>query len=723
MKFKTKWMYPPGEPGSGLRPIPGPGRGTLTTDTAPARRMLLARLAPISRAASLPKRMPDRVRFLLSLSSRTQRQYANGGVMNTEQNPSRFQPEWCRVTLSSIGDAVITTDNAGRITFLNPVAETLTGWTQQQAEGVPLEAVFRIVNEDTRNSVESPTIRALREGVVVGLANHTLLIARDGTERPIDDSAAPIRNGGGEVSGVVLVFRDVTERREQENSLQDALTYAQSIIATLREPFIALDKDLRVRTANDAYYRIFHASKAETEGHLFCELQEGRFDVADLRQRLENVLADHHPINGFEISQTFPKLGHRVMVLNARRFISKNSFPDLILLAIEDVTERRQLERAKMQAEISADLHRRKDEFLAMLSHELRNPLAPIQNAIHILRLKHEDDPIQQQARTIIERQVGQMTTLVNDLLEVSRITTGRIQLRQDRIVLQGILERAIESARPLMDQRRHTFKLSMPPLPIWLSADAHRLEQVVVNLLNNAAKYTNEGGHIWLTLQQEGQEAVIRVKDSGVGIPPELLPRIFDLFTQADRTIDRSEGGLGIGLALVERLVAMHGGKVEAHSTPGQGSEFAVRLPVALAPEARISSDSPITEERKTPPLRILVVDDNVDAAQSLAVLLKANGHQAHAVHDGRAAIEAAREYQPNLILLDIGLPGMDGYQVAEKVRHELELRNVVLVAMTGYGQESDKQRSKEAGFDHHLVKPADFSKVEQILATVSAR
>ena len=343
----------------------------------------------------------------------------------------------------------MTTDNMGRITFLNSVAESLTGWKQQEAEGVSLESVFKIVNEDTRHTVENPTIRALRDGVIVGLANHTLLIAKDGTERPIDDSAAPIRNAKGEVAGVVLVFRDVTERREQENSLADALGYAQSIIATLREPFIALDKDLRVRTANDAYYRIFRATKAETEGHLFCELEDGQWKVAGLPQRLENVTADHHPIKDFEIEQTFSKLGQRVMVLNATRFVSRNNFPDILLLAIEDVTERRQLERAKMQAEILAELHRRKDEFLAMLSHELRNPLAPIQNAVHILRLKPDDDPIQQQARTIIERQVGQLTALVNDLLEVSRITTGRIQLRQDRIVLQGVVERAVRAARP----------------------------------------------------------------------------------------------------------------------------------------------------------------------------------------------------------------------------------------------------------------------------------
>jgi PAS domain S-box-containing protein len=585
-----------------------------------------------------------------------------GKPSEPSQQALHFQPEWCRVTLASIGDAVMTTDNRGRITFLNAVAESLTGWAQRDAEGVPLETVFRIVNEDTRDTVESPTIRALRDGVIVGLANHTLLIAKDGTERPIDDSAAPIRNPKGEVAGVVLVFRDVTERRQQENSLSDALSYAQSVIATLREPFLALDKNLRVRTANDSYYRIFQASKSETEGHFFCELEGGQWNVAGLSQRLENVVADHHPIKDFEITQSFSMLGHRTVVLNATRFVSRNSFPDLLLLAIEDVTDRRQLERAKMQTELLAEQHRRKDEFLAMLSHELRNPLAPIQNAVHILRLKPDDDPIQQQARTIIERQVGQLTALVNDLLEVSRITTGRIQLRQDRIVLQGVVERAVESVRPLIDQRRHTLSLSLPQPSIWIQADAARMEQVVVNLLNNAAKYTNEGGRIWLTIQQERQEAVIRVRDTGVGISPELLPRIFDLFTQAARTLDRSEGGLGIGLALVERLVVMHGGHVDARSTPGQGSEFVVRLPLVGIPKATPSSVRPKEDETKGPSLRVLVVDDNVDAAESLAVLLEASGHEVRAVHDGLSAMEAAREYRPNLILLDIGLPGING-------------------------------------------------------------
>ena len=469
-----------------------------------------------------------------------------------------------------------------------------------------------------------PRFARLRDGLVVGLANHTLLIAKDGTERPIDDSAAPIRNDKSAVAGVVLVFRDVTERREQEHSLSDALKYSQSIIATLREPFLALDMELRIRTANDAYYRVFQTAKGETEGKSFWEIEDGQWDVAGLRQKLETLSNDHSPITDLEIAKTFSKLGHRVMVLNASRFVSLNNFPQSILVAIDDVTDRRQLQRSRLQAEILADQHRRKDEFLAMLSHELRNPLAPIQNAIHILRLKPDDDPIQRQARQIIERQVGQLTALVNDLLEVSRITTGRIHLRLEHVVLQGIVERAVEAAMPVIEARKLALHVSVPEPLIWLNADSHRIEQVIVNLLNNAAKYTPDGGSIWLTVEAQGAEAVIRVRDKGIGIPPDLLPRIFDLFTQADRSLDRAQGGLGIGLALVERLVVMHGGHVTAKSKVGQGSEFIVRVPVAQPPPDKGAASRGAVPAVGASALRILVVDDNIDAAGTLATLLR---------------------------------------------------------------------------------------------------
>ena len=386
-----------------------------------------------------------------------------------------------------------------------------------------------------------------------------------------------------------------------------------------------------------------------------------------------------------------------------------------------DITERSLLEKKSLeQAESLADLSRRKDEFLAMLSHELRNPLAPISNAMHLLRLQKNEGPVQQQARGIIERQVGQLTHLIDDLMEVSRITSGRIHLHEELLALSGVVEHAVETVRPLIDQHRHSLELTLPAEPIWLQGDAARLEQVIVNLLTNAAKYTDKGGTISLSIAQEGDEAVIRVKDTGVGITPELLPRIFDLFTQADRSLDRSQGGLGIGLCLVQRLVEMHRGTVAAQSTLGSGSEFVVRLPVV--------QDSALSPAPNTPmplltgeSLRVLVVEDNLDAAETLTMLLETSGHGVRTANDGLAALQAALEYRPHVVLLDIGLPGMDGFAVARQLREQPILANIVLVAMTGYGEVVARQKSSEAGFNHHLVKPADFRKLQEILAGVT--
>lgn len=391
---------------------------------------------------------------------------------------------------------------------------------------------------------------------------------------------------------------------------------------------------------------------------------------------------------------------------------------------IRDITERSRLEKLMQEHAIAlADLHRRKDEFLAMLGHELRNPLAPIANAVQLLRLEKNEGKVQQKARGIIERQVAQLTRLIDDLLEVSRITTGRIHLQQERIALNGIVERAVESVHPLMDERQHELTVSLPPQSIWLHADGARLEQVVVNLLTNAAKYTGNAGHISLTVQQEGNEAVLRVRDTGVGISPELLPRIFDLFTQAERSLDRSQGGLGIGLCLVQRLVEVHGGTVEASSALGQGSEFVVRLPATANSVPEPPSTRADTIEATGLSLRVLVVDDNVDAAETLSLLLEMAGHHVRMAYDGSTALEAALAHRPHVVLLDIGLPGLDGFEVAIRLREQPTLKNVVLVAMTGYGQDSDLKRSQDAGFDHHLVKPADLGKLQEYLATVSAK
>ncbi len=384
-----------------------------------------------------------------------------------------------------------------------------------------------------------------------------------------------------------------------------------------------------------------------------------------------------------------------------------------------DVTDRKRAE------EKLAELDRRKDQFLAMLSHELRNPLAPILNAVQLLQLQKGQNSVQHRALAIIERQVGQLAHLVSDLLEVSRAITGRIQLCQERITVSHVVERAVETARPLIDERRHELTLSLPPVPIWLYADASRLEQVVTNLLTNAAKYTNEGGHIWLSVRQAGNKALLCVRDSGLGIAPAFLPHVFDLFAQAERSSDRSQGGLGIGLTLAKRLVEMHGGTIDVSSTLGQGSEFVVSLEVCSPGAMSLQSPSSSTElPRPTgSALRVLVVDDNLDAAITLKMLAEEAGHSVRMAHTGPTALAAALDYRPDVMLLDIGLPELDGFEVAERIHQEPTLRDIVLVAVTGHRQAAERKRIQEAGFHHYLVKPADFDKVREILVAVAQK
>jgi CheY-like chemotaxis protein len=358
---------------------------------------------------------------------------------------------------------------------------------------------------------------------------------------------------------------------------------------------------------------------------------------------------------------------------------------------------------------------RQKDDFLAMLAHELRNPLAAIQyaNQVTKLSLPAEENP----ASDVIDRQVKTLAHLIDDLLDVSRITRDKIQLRKEVLDGRELLERALATVRPAIEERQHELVTELATQEMPLLADAVRVEQILVNLLSNAAKYTPEGGRILVrTFAIDGQ-AVFKIKDTGVGIAAEMLPRVFELFTQADRSLDRSQGGLGIGLTVVRKLAEMHGGSVSATSEGlGRGSEFTVRLPLTTAPSQIVV---PAESLPALPtPQRILVVDDNVDMAQSLGKLLQQAGHTITTVYDGPSALEAAREFKPNVILLDIGLPGLDGYRVAEALRREPAFSQVRLVAVSGYGQLEDRNRAKAAGFDHHLVKPVDFAELTTFIA-----
>jgi PAS domain S-box-containing protein len=389
---------------------------------------------------------------------------------------------------------------------------------------------------------------------------------------------------------------------------------------------------------------------------------------------------------------------------------------------MHDLTDSEAQHAQEKRADDLAEANRNKEEFMALLSHELRNPLSPILNALNILRQMRTNDPIIEQAANIINRQVVQMVRLVDDLLDISRITKGKLRLNREKVELRVVTNRAAESVRPLMDARKHDFSVSLPTAPIWVDADPVRLEQIVVNLLNNAAKYSDIGGLVRMSLYQHEAEAVIRVQDNGVGIAPEMLPRIFELFTQADSTAGRSQGGLGVGLALVRTLVEMQDGRVQAKSKGiGKGSEFTVKLPVVSATAAqgpKTALEPGVTSGR---PLRILVVEDNIDSADSLNLLLRLYGHDAQVARTGPAALEMASTFRPDVILLDIGLPGMDGYRVARRLREKPEFKTVTLCALTGFTpSEADRQRQQKTGFDHYYVKPLKLETLFKPLKTV---
>jgi signal transduction histidine kinase/CheY-like chemotaxis protein/putative methionine-R-sulfoxide reductase with GAF domain len=379
------------------------------------------------------------------------------------------------------------------------------------------------------------------------------------------------------------------------------------------------------------------------------------------------------------------------------------------------------IENARLYDELR-DQDRRKDEFLATLAHELRNPLAPIRTGLEILKVAGDSER-GRKLRDMMERQVGHMVRMVDDLLDVSRITRGKVELRRERVELRAVVDSALETSRPLIESAGHELRMELPADPLFLDADPTRLAQVFANLLNNAAKYTLAGGRIRLSAEREAARVIVRVEDTGVGIPADMLPKVFDMFTQVGRSIDRAQGGLGIGLTLVQRLVAMHGGTIDAESEgPGRGSTFTVRLPLAAVEEARPTSAAQGNgTSRAVASLRVLVVDDNVDGAESLSVLLQLSGHETRAAHSGSDALVAAQQLGPDVVFLDIGLPGMNGYEVAQRLRAVPDLARCVLVALTGWGTEEDRRQARAAGFDHHLTKPVDAAEVHRIVALVA--
>lgn len=645
------------------------------------------------------------------------------------------QQDLLRATLFSIGDAVIVTDIDGRVTLLNPVAERLTGWTQAGAAGLLLTEVFHILNESTRESVDNPAFRSLREGKIVGLANHSVLISKSGAEVPIDDSAAPIKTAAGDIRGAVLVFRDINERKQQEAAMQAQTTELQRANARLTELLEELQSSeelfhsmvdtipqLAWMTRPDGHIYWYNQRWYDYTGTTPEQMEGWGWQSVHEPSELPRVLANWRTAlaAGQPWEDTFPLRRHDgAMRWHLSRAVPvRNERGDIVRWfgTNTDVTERMEMEQALREAD------HRKDEFLATLAHELRNPIAPISNALQVWPMVEHDPAEVEKLRAIMERQIRQMSRLIDDLLDVSRITRGKIQLRRQAVDLNTIVEGAVEAVAPLIESCSHHLEVVKSTTPLMIDGDVARLTQIIANLLNNAAKYTPREGKLRITVERRGGEALIRVVDNGAGIPQSMLESIFDMFKQVDQTLDRSHGGLGLGLTLVKRLVALHGGEVAAYSEgEGRGSEFVVRLPLLVQQDTEPQVTAP-TPRSPLPRHRVLVVDDVYASAKTLAMMLQSINQDVEIANDGPSALEQVETRTPDVVFLDIAMPGMNGYDVARALRRKPALANTYLVALTGYGHEDDRRRAIEAGFHHHLTKPASIDQLTQLLCTLPA-
>ena len=572
-------------------------------------------------------------------------------------------------------------------------------------------------------------VQAHFEGKSAFFAEEYRIRCKDGSWKWVLDRGIARRDATGRVVRMAGSESDITERKRAEEKLARSRRLAEQRAADLEAVlqavpaavWIAHDAECRSITGNRTAEEWLRLTKKGAEASLtaldgvrpthFKVFQNGR----ELRGEELPVqrAARGVEVRGFEEEIVFADGAVRPILGNATPLWDEEGRPRGAVAAFVDITERKMAEEALREAD------RRKDEFLAILAHELRNPLAPIRNAVEILKLTGIADPIARAARDMIERQLGHMVRLVDDLMDVSRITRGRLALRRERIELAVVLEQAIEASRLHVQCAGHELSWGLLPEPIYLDADPVRLEQVFLNLLTNACKYTKKGGRILLTTERDGMDVVVKVADTGIGISPEHLPHVFDLFAQGGTGAEQTQGGLGIGLSLVRGLVAMHGGSVEARSDgPGKGSEFLVRLPTLAEQPA---AQPPASEERgnlmQAPARRILVADDNTDVVESLAMLLRLSGHEVEIAHDGLEAVELAARFRPDVVLLDIGMPGLDGYAACRRIRQHPWGKNMVIVALTGWSQDGDRRKAEEVGFNGHLVKPVEPSALLRVL------
>ncbi len=619
----------------------------------------------------------------------------------------RRQRQTLEVTLRSMGEGVIVTDAHSRICLINAAAEFITGWSSAEAVGKPLHEVFRIFDEQTGAPIAGLTSQVLQTGGGIRHGRHTVLLTQNGGRVPLDDRAALICLPGGEPFGVVVVFRDLTKSKSAESA--EALL--ASIIASADDAIVSKTLNGHITSWNIGASRLFGYTAEEMVGKPITTIipPELHAEEQEIIRRIRN--GEH--IEHFETSRV-AKNRQRVDVSLTVSPIRDETGTIIGASKIaRDIGPR-------MRAEaLLRETDRRKDQFLAMLSHELRNPLAPIRYAASLLTRNIHLTPEARAATEVINRQVRHLTHLVDDLLDVSRITTGRIRLKVELLDLVSVITLAIASYRPLLEADHIELSCDCPRGPLHVRGDRTRLAQVFSNLLGNAGKYTPGGGVVHLSVRRELSQVLVSIRDTGVGIPSEMLRQVFDLFTQVDSTYERiGGGGLGIGLTIAKRLVEMHHGQIEAHSEgSNRGTEFVVRLPIAEATEVLEPIEVP---KEKTPVVvrRVLIADDNRDAADSLASILRVLGHDVRIAYDGFAALEVADEFHPDVVLLDIGMPRLDGYETVQRIATRSWAKGTLRVALTGWGQSSDRERARAAGFHRHLVKPVDPEVLTEILS-----
>jgi PAS domain S-box-containing protein len=520
------------------------------------------------------------------------------------------------------------------------------------------------------------------------------------------------------LQAVANVLAEATARKEALEALRESEQFAQGVLDALAANVAVVGPGGAILAVNAGWDRFARdngcagpAACGVGANYLdVCRRAAGAAEAPAVLRGLQAVLDGSLPL----FTQEYPchsPAQPRWFLVRATPCAARQG---CAVVAHIDITEQKLAEEALHEAD------RHKDEFLAMLAHELRNPLAPIRTALEVLKEPGAAAAAVERVLEVMSRQVQHMARLIEDLLDVSRVNRGRIELRKEVVDVAALAAQTAEAVRPLFAESGQGLSVELPPGPLPVEGDPTRLEQILMNLLGNAAKYTDRGGRVWLTAGREGPDVVLRVRDTGIGIAAEMLPRIFDPFVQAERRLDRSQGGIGLGLTLVRRLAELHGGCVEAASSgPGRGSEFTVRLPARAGVGAGERAAAGAGRALATPGRRILIVDDNVDAAESLALLLVLKGHDARAVYDGPSAVGLAAAFCPQLVLLDLGMPGMDGYEVARRLRQQPGLEGAVLVALTGWGQQEDRRRSRQAGFDHHLVKPVESGKLDELLGT----